>query len=126
MAFTQILAEQSRQGTFQTPAIGGAVVPSTATRATVRATMSLATREDPTLSMDFHVYTSRDGGTTWLHDVGGHWVGGSGFVDKQGTMNPPISIRYEGQSLDNIRNRRIRLEVTIPVTMTVGAEAELL
>lgn len=124
--FVTILPEENRQGTFQSGSIGGQIIPASATRLTIRALMSNAVRANAALSLSFHVYKSFDAGQTWQHDTGGTWRGGTGFTDRQGVVNPPISITYEGAPLESIKSGLVRLEIDIPVEMRVGAEAEVL
>lgn len=120
---TVVLVEQNRQGTLTSASLGPVVA--TVQRVTARALMSAAVRDDPTASMCWHIFKSRDSGTTWQHDSGACWQGGTGFVDRDGTINPAPRIRYEGQSLDNVRGALVRIEVDIPVRIRVGAEIEL-
>lgn len=126
MSFLTQLPEASRQGLYQSAAVCGAVVPIDATELTVRAILPQAVRDNAALSMTFHVYKSTDGGQTWRHDVGGTWQGGTGFVGRDGVVNPPITIRYQGQALDAIKGALVRVEMDIPTQMQVGIEAELL
>ena len=124
--FVTVLPESNRQGTYTSGSVLGAVIPAVASELTIRALMSKAVRDDPTLSMSFHVYKSRDGGQSWQHDTGGTWVGGSGFVGRDGVVNPPITIRFSDESLEGIKAALVRVECDIPTPMRVGVEAELL
>jgi hypothetical protein len=125
MAFTQIQPAQNRSGLVQW-AVSGETIPDAATRVHLRVLMNQTTRDNPASAFQFDAYYSEDGGATWLHHTGGTWRGGSGGFDKEGMLNPPPAIIFEGESLERMKNALMRFDIAITGTVRLGAEAEIL
>lgn len=125
-----ILTEQQRQGTLTSSSVGP--VQTSATRVHIVAVMPQSVRDDPDARLRWIIWKSFDG-VNWRHEAGCSpdnsldycWTGGSGFVDKQGNVNPPPAFTWEGQSLANIQGALVRAELDIPKRVRLGVNAEV-
>lgn len=100
----------------------GLTIPAGLQSITITYSMPQATRNSTAVSLHQMIEVSTNGGTTWAAVMdGGNWIGGTGYVDRQGNLNPPPSMTIAGPSLAALEGHLTRGHWVIPTAMTIGA-----
>ena len=102
------------------------VIPASLTSVYMQADISEIDRANPLLTLKCTVMT-KAGGNEWRKDSAFTWTGGSGFIDKRGVLNPPPSMTWGGNSLDNIRAQHVKVVLEVVGTpFAVGWSQEVI
>lgn len=123
MALTQWLPRQQRQGTYRT---GSFLIDPATTRLRIVGDMTQAVLTDPNAIVRVRIYKSNDG-IEWppVADQAIEWHGGTGFIDKDGTVNPPPRIVIDADSLAYYLGKWVMGEIDVPVQISVGVLGEI-